>query len=623
MLRVCLPALPLLLTCAAAWGRAGGGGGFPGDSSPSGGLGDDSDGGEFLLDFLLMLAFDYPVVGVPLLVIVVVGVLMSHNQLRRGTPWAGEGRMTRVVAGGVQAMERSRLDAALAAIKARDAAFDPQLFLDRSKAGFLKIQQAWSAQDMRPARPFISDGVMERFSIQLEMQQAQGLRNQMGAVNVLDAQIVEAESDAHFDTLHVRLTASAVDTMVRLADGQPVDGAAGAQTFVEIWSFLRRRGTQSLQRQGPIDGFCPSCGAALAISDAAQCSSCKAWINSGQYDWVLCEITQLSAWAVRGGGEAVPGFRELAQHDPSLSTPFLEDRASVAFWRWQRALAQGNAKALLPVATAEFCQTWSVAAQSALYRCRDAAVGAVEVRALQAGETMDLAHVAVRWSGRPDGANGAPQLREQVFVLGRRSGVHTDQDAGLSSCRCPNCGAPPSSRDVAACEYCATPFNDGSRNWVVTQILPFSAWQQPEPEIPQMRFARLLTGAGLGWSQNLSSNEVLAVLVSAMMADGRIDPAERKVLDQYAHNNHIDGASIDSLVEAARQGHVEIPQPQTPQEANACLNGLIEMSLADGCVDPAEVKLILVYAGRAGIDKATVTQRIKQRRLDLYRQARA
>lgn len=629
LLRVCLPVLPLLLACAAAWGRAGGGDQYSGGGSSS--YGDSSsDGGDFFFNLLLALVFEYPAIGVPLLVIVVIVVLVSNNQVRRGAPLASEPRMTRVVASQVRSQGDSRIDTALGAIKARDAAFDPQAFLGRAKAAFLKIQQAWSAQDMRPARPFISDGVMERFSIQLEMQQAQGLRNQMSAVNVLDARIVEAESDTHFDTLHVCLTASAVDTMVTLADGKPVGGGpGGAQTFTEVWSFLRRPGAQSLQRQGPIDGFCPSCGAPLAISDAAQCGSCKSWINSGQYDWVLCEITQQSAWAVRGSGESVPGFRELAQRDPGLNTQFLEDRASVAFWRWQRALTQDNSKALLPVATPAFCQAWGADALARQYRCRNVAVGAVEVRALEAGEEMNLAHVAVRWSGQSY-TEHLPQLRELIFVLGRRRDARTDPDAGLSSCRCPNCGAPPSSRDVATCEYCATPFNDGSRNWVVTQIVPISAWHRPGPqmppgaaEVPKAPVAGPFATPGLGWVQHLSSSEVLAVLVSAMMADGAVDPAERKMLDQYARNNHIDPASIDGLIEAARQGHLEIPQPRTPQEASACLNGLIEMSLADGRVDPAELKLILAYAERAGIDRGTVTQRIKQRRLELYRQADA
>ncbi|MDE0856513.1 MAG: hypothetical protein OSA97_19010, partial [Nevskia sp.] len=125
----------------------------------------------------------------------------------------------------------------------------------------------------------------------------------------------------------------------------------------------------------------------------------------------------------------------------------------------------------------------------------------------------------------------------------------------------------------------------------------------------------------LGWVQGLSSSEVLAILVSSMLSDGGIDPQKKKYLDQYARNNHIAPEVVAGVIESARQGHLDIPAPRTPQEARACLDGLIGLSLADGKVDVAELKLILAYAEKAGIDKDQVSQRIKQMRLSLFQQA--
>ena len=621
------PLLPALLVAASAWGRAGGGDDY---SSGSGSGGSSDDGSLGLLWFLIQLAFDYPIVGIPLLVVCVLYVML-HNSTRRGTPLTSERGMTRVISSAVQARETGRVGGAVDRIRQRDSAFDEQRFLARARDAFLKIQQAWSRQDMAPARAFVSDGVMERFAIQIEMQKADGLRNEMSAVNVIDCRIVEAESDAHFDTLHLRLQASAVDSKLALADGRRLGGSGEPTQFVEIWSFLRRPGAQTLAQPGLIEGYCPSCGAPLNIGDAAQCASCKAWINSGQYDWVLCEITQESEWALRGSGENVPGFSALARRDPLLSTPFLEDRASVAFWRWQRALSQGGAKALLPVATPDFCKSWEADAAARQFRFRDAAVGAVEVRAFEQNEGMDLAHLRVRWSGAQFEAGSGRQVsgtqpRDHVFVLERRADARTDDNAGLNSCRCPNCGAPPSSRDIAACEYCGTSFNDGSRQWVVGRILPIALWRMPGAaavtDAPPPDALPAAPAVELGWVQGLSTSEVLAILVAAMMSDGNIDPAERKYLDRYAVNNHVPAASIDGLIEAARRNQLEIPKAQTPVEAHACLNGLIEMSLADGKVDPAELKLILLYAESNGIERNKVIQTIKERRLSLFQQAR-
>ncbi len=624
--------LLLALLPPLAWGRAGGGEHYPGGGDGYGGGHDGGDSGDaiYLLYWLLRLVFAYPAVGVPLLILVIV-VMVLRNNSSRGTLLTGDRRMTRVISRSVATQESARIDAALGRIRARDPAFDQQQFLARAGGAFLKVQQAWSGQDMRPARPFISDGVMERFGIQIQMQRADGVRNDMSAVNVSDARIVEAESDAHFDTLHVRLQATAVDTTVSLADGRRVAGSGQSEPFVEIWSFLRRPGALTLNHPGVLEGFCPSCGAPLAITDAAQCGSCKAWVNSGEYDWVLSEITQESEWAVRGSGDSVPGFGSLAQQDPALNTQFLEDRASVAFWRWQLALAQGEAGPLQPVASEDFCRGWLADAEARRFRFRDAAVGAVEVRAFEAAGALNLAHVSVKWSGEQYAAGAAPGqslghlLREHIFVLGRNDGVRTDSSAGLSSCRCPNCGAPPASREDARCAYCGTAFNDGSRQWVVTRIEPVSAWRRPAAAAamagPPAEAPAAHPALSLGWVQGLSSSEVLAILVSSMLSDGGIDPQKKKYLDQYARNNHIAPEVVAGVIESARQGHLDIPAPRTPQEARACLDGLIGLSLADGKVDVAELKLILAYAEKAGIDKDQVSQRIKQMRLSLFQQA--
>lgn len=630
--------LPALFIAASAWGRAGGGEGYSTGSSPSGDSSGDSSGdvgffgelfGELVGDLiylLIRLVFEYPVIGVPLLLAVVLWG-MVQNRRQRGSPWLGERRMTRTIVQHQEARSEERRFEALDRIRQRDPGFDRAAFTARASNAFLRIQQAWSAQDMRPARAFISDGVMERFAIQLEMQKARGLRNDMGAVRVTDCSVLDAESDAHFDTLHLRISATATDTKVSLADGRRLAGSGRPEAFAEVWSFLRRPGAKTLARPGLIEGCCPSCGAGLDIGDAAQCASCKSWVNSGEYDWVLSEITQTSAWAVRASGAAVPGFAGLAQRDPLLNTQFLEDRASVAFWRWQRALDQRSAKALLPVALPQFCAAWDAEAQSRALRFDEAAVGAVEVKAFESRDELDLAHVAVRWSGTvlQTGAGGSPVLpREHVFVLARGRQVRTDPNAGLSSCRCPNCGAPPSTRDIAACEYCATPFNDGSRQWVIAQILPGSAWRAPQAQahVPaQPAVQAPPTMLSLGWVHSLSRDEVLAVLIRALLADGSIAPAERKYLDRYAALNQVPPGTVDGLIEAARHGQLQIPRAQTPQEALACLDGLIEMSLADGKLDPAELKLILAYADSNGIERHRTELRIKDRRLSLYRQA--
>lgn len=53
-------------------------------------------------------------------------------------------------------------------LTAKDPNFTEQKFKELVNIAFYKIQNAWSAGDMSSARAFISDGIMKRFSLQLE-----------------------------------------------------------------------------------------------------------------------------------------------------------------------------------------------------------------------------------------------------------------------------------------------------------------------------------------------------------------------------------------------------------------------------------------------------------------------
>ena len=386
--------------------------------------------------------------------------------------------------------DQSRMDQVLAHLRERDSVFDSQAFLERAGKAFIQIQDAWSKQDMRPARMFVSDGIMERFKLQIQWQQDDGVRNLMDNVQVLNASFLEVESDAHFDTLHVRIESSAEDSDVRISDGETIRQADGESIFVEVWSFLRRPGAKSLAHSGAIEGFCPSCGSPLKIVDTGQCEACKVVVNSGQYDWVLSEITQVSQWAVRDSAQDISGYKQLSAQDPSLNTQFLEDRVSVVFWRWIRALDQGEPGPLTPVATDDCVQAWTRDPDNH-YAYQDVGVGSVEVQSFSQQKGLDQAEVLVKWSGsevdRQDTDAGADnnEPRETVFTLVRRSGLKTDDSTGLRSSRCPSCGAATNDLEMPQCEYCGTHLNDPARHWVVSAIVAAEDYDQPEePEAP-------------------------------------------------------------------------------------------------------------------------------------------
>src|SRR5439155_68413 len=88
---------------------------------------------------------------------------------------------------------------------------------------------------------------------------------------ILIVVVVLVKSDHLFDTLAVRIAARASDFNVSLRDGSAISGSDDSGPFAEIWSFLRRRGTQTLDKAGLIEGNCPNCGAAIEMNQNANC----------------------------------------------------------------------------------------------------------------------------------------------------------------------------------------------------------------------------------------------------------------------------------------------------------------------------------------------------------------
>jgi len=351
-----IPGLTLVPALVAA--RAGGGGDFsPGDGDGGGG----GDGALLYLALRLVIwAFTvHPLFGLAMLCAVAGGgALMKRS---------GSREVTRRSVRREQAARYSdgaRLEADLDALRRRDTRFDPVRFVERVTRGFVRVQEAWSAGDLRPVRPLLSDGVWNRFHTLLALDRAQGRRNVIGRPTLDSVRIIAAVAGDDFDELHVRIAAVARDIHVPAGATRPgIEAALGRAKpapFVEIWSFLRRAGATTRSQRGVLEGACPSCGATLAIADVVECEHCATLVNSGSHDWVLAEITQEVTWS-GASTHAVPGLDALKERDPNTSRQALEDRSSLLFWRWLESKVIGDVarlhKVVAPAMLARLRQT--------------------------------------------------------------------------------------------------------------------------------------------------------------------------------------------------------------------------------------------------------------------------
>ena len=632
----------ILLIVNDAFARAGGGGGYRGGGGGSGGGGGGGfhfgggssgggggGGGGWGLFDLVFLLFRYPVIGVPLLIVIAVLFYYGANQ-------GNSSYQSGVIRRGQQVMQEDEKAAAIAGIREHDANFEEVAFCKRVHLAFDKIQSAWCMQNIGSVRPFISDGVHERFLLQFEEQKLQGYRDHMEDIRVDWIDIVSVSSEGLFDEMSVRIRAAAKDWRESLTEGKRVSGSTGVEPFVEIWTFLRHRTAKTeIDRAGLMEGNCPNCAAPIELNQSANCTHCKALLRSGAYDWVLTEITQESEWTVPSRDE-LPGVGELRQRDPDFDTVSIEDRASVIFWRKAKSDWTGKIDPLKKIASPEFAEKYSLQLKADLQTGRafagDCAVGSVSSLGVISEAERDRALVAIRWSGKQFVVDAAGRVRntgedlwaETLFVLGRNSAVKTDLGKAISSAHCPNCGAPENGGTSNACEFCGTVLNDGRHDWVLENVM-----NQDAPE------AREWKGKLRGSSSDLSAAAdrigavvpdpriLLAWMVKMATADKNVDPQEHEQLARFATRWNVPPEQVEAMIAAGLSGNLSIPTPQGTPEIHLWLSAMAAAAWADGKVTREEMELLRSVGMRAGLSEYDINQLLKSARSKVLAESNA
>jgi len=616
----------VLIICETVQARAGGGGGFGGGgggfSGGGGGRGGSggSGGGGLLL---FMLIFRYPYVSVPIILVFIFLSMLGGKQVNHS-------RQNTRIRRGLTSQESDELNSAKQKILANDPDFSVEGLCGRVRDAFLLIQNAWSDMNMLKARAFISDGIFERFSLQLKMYKSSKIKNTMSDIKVLNSEIVSIRSNKFFDSVDVKITASAVDRFINTDNDKCIQGGSYPESFVEYWTLLRRPGAKTKTDPGLLENCCPNCGNPLELLDKTECPSCKAIVNSGEYDWVLTEITQESEYSARPP-RSIPGLKEISEADPAFSISHIEDRASVIFFRHIAAQYFGDAKYLVKLADGEYLHTnrddFKTLPDGKHRFFADVAVGCVELLEVTSTESADndFLRVLIRWSGHKITTEvpgflapnfDASRLYHHEMILERNKGVKSSDKNILSSVHCPNCGAPEVNSSKPYCEYCQTPLNDGSRDWILHDIRIFSGFPAVSEKEESIYVSHVESPGGV--TIPAPDGELLISGAAAMMlVDGEIDPAERALLTEFAEARNISPARLELIIKSVNDGTMEPKLPDDPQLCVAYIEAMATMCLADGKISPKEAELLYSLGVKMGFDKAQVRDFIKQLRQDL------
>jgi hypothetical protein len=225
-----------------------------------------------------------------------------------------------------------------------------------------------------------------------------------------------------------------------------------------VYSFTRSLSSQSDPDKDLLKGQCPRCGFVPDnFSQVNKCPSCGALYNSGLYDWVLSEITQLEEWRPSSAGE-VSGL------PANMSRQVIEDRASYIFWRWIQSRVRGDALPLSRDAT-EKMKSHLMSLQPE--HLKAVAVGAVDLKGVGMENSEYRADILVQWSASTASSEEPVHFDHQLYLVFR--GENT-ADTGFADHGCVQCGAPLPDTDSLECEYCGAKLPETNEDWLLDEI---------------------------------------------------------------------------------------------------------------------------------------------------------
>ena len=528
-------------------------------------------------------------------------------------------------------------------IQRRDPAFDVNRFVDHFKVAFVHIQQAWMQQNMSSVMHFVTDGIYEKFMVQFAEQQRQGFREQLTQIRVSETRLAWFGASGPFEVLCVAVQASMVDQRVDLKSGRRLQGIATTQSFAEIWSFVRCRGTQTKADRSLLAGRCPNCGSPVELNQFGHCQACGSVLRSGAYDWVLSEITQACEWREGISDAVVEVARDYRQrYDSRFSAQQLEDRAAVILARKGLADLSGNLNALRKVASPEFCRVYQGLLEEQFIG--DISVGSLDLLGILTERQSHYALLEVRWAGRVFVRSAAGALSsgkewkraQSVMVLRRAAGVTSNVSAALQSAHCPSCGAAEEDLTVDACPFCDAVANTGQYDWVLEAFvareslagrnwrgrLGKTGWTTESASGAPGGGELAQPDSPVYWApQAISDSECLMWLTGVFADDGRLDAQERQVIAQLAAKNAIADRIVQQWFVEIQDG--EFARPAMPGETRQqdWLDQLVGVCLADGALAPDERSVLQQLTRQLGMSRNQLRLLIAKRYVEPRREA--
>jgi hypothetical protein len=475
--------LGVAVLVGASWAaaRPGSGQSYSGGSRSSGGYGGGGGDGGVLFELLFWLLFQNPVVGIPILLIVIIVVIARS---------AGKAKMQGWSTTSTESVEVPRNDrasivprVALDRIRAIDPEFSVVLFEDFVYMLYAAIQRS-RATGMASIAAYVSSELAQNLQ-NPDLKDVQGII--IGAMRTLQFSGVGGPTVE----VEVEIEANFVE--------QPQSGPERRYYVVDRLLLRRAASARSrpIERAQTLD--CPNCGAPLEAIRGTQCSYCHENVGFGRFDWMVQQFSNLTCEPrgplltsnVREEGTDLPTIvdagapsrlQALQLRDPTLTWEAIESRIAHVFGELQIAWSGRDAKRIRPYVSDNLFQ--SMLYWIDLYveqRCRnvtenarilsmdlaniisDARYDAVTVRLFATGIDYTVSDVGRILSG----SNSRPRTYSEYWTLIRRA---NSKGTTRGAANCPNCSAPLQVGMAGNCEFCHAKVTSGEFDWVLSRI---------------------------------------------------------------------------------------------------------------------------------------------------------
>lgn len=351
--------------------------------------------------------------------------------------------------------------------------------LDEQKisTAFMAIQDAWQRQDLAGVRRWLSDGMYQRLTLQIQMMRILGQKNLLKNIQVGGISIASSRVSGNYQTVEVAIAFSMDDSFISNKYPQFNEEYTG-DSAIEYWTFIKRTDAEG-GKDLYANGNCPNCGATFEVKmgEICRCSNCNTMTNSAAYDWILSEITQSDDFTGGAGMAYDAHLKELTQNDPFFAVQRMEDIASNVFVQVMECITSGNKKRLHFFADEQAVAQVETAMNNRRFVFDRFYINSTTISSYMTANGMLELDFNITATYRRADLSGGLRMLDDDFVtsafwlqLSRNVDAIALPTEVAYSYECSNCGAPFEDTTQATCTYCDSPVVDKKRNWVLTGI---------------------------------------------------------------------------------------------------------------------------------------------------------